>query len=633
MKKIFVFLLLISFVTVPQTKKEMRAIWLTNVDSNVLMTDKNIADAMDYLASIGINVVFPVVYNKGFTLYPSQIMDSLFQVPIWQPVTGRDPLQKVIIEAHRNGIEVIPWYEFGFSSSYSQNGGHIVSRFPHWAGKDRNGNLLVKNGFDWLAGTNPEVQDFMISLITEMLDNYDVDGVQGDDRLPAMPVEGGYDSVTVELYRAEHSGNNPPFDFRQSAWMRWRANNLNDFLARLRDTVKTRSEHLIISTSPSVFPWGYNEYLQDSKTWVENGLTDNFIPQLYRQTLQSYNLELNQALGYVPQNKRDIFFAGILAKSGSYVITPELLLDKVASNRSKNVMGETFFFYEGLRANNSANGNALGNAPYSEPALVPFRNGNIRRPKAEIVNEDDEGAVLTGNWQLFPIPGFKPNVYMTNSPNYASIEYYFDVPFDAWFDVYVYIYANTVNADNAPYTVYSSNDSTTLIVSQRDSKNAGWYKLTSVYLEKKNNHRLIKLHNTGVEAGKYIVADAAMIMINRKLSPDVVVTGVKENEIEKINPESFYLEQNYPNPFNPTTKIKFSIPKTDSPLPGGARGGLTTLKVYDILGREITTLVNEAKQPGIYEVEFNAEGLSSGVYYYQLITDGFVETKKMILLR
>jgi photosystem II stability/assembly factor-like uncharacterized protein len=98
-------------------------------------------------------------------------------------------------------------------------------------------------------------------------------------------------------------------------------------------------------------------------------------------------------------------------------------------------------------------------------------------------------------------------------------------------------------------------------------------------------------------------------------------------------PEKFSLEQNYPNPFNPTTKIKFTIQQTDNPLLGGARGGFVTLKVYDILGTEITTLINEEKPAGNYEVEFDARGLSSGTYFYKLITGNFVSVKKMLLMK
>jgi len=108
------------------------------------------------------------------------------------------------------------------------------------------------------------------------------------------------------------------------------------------------------------------------------------------------------------------------------------------------------------------------------------------------------------------------------------------------------------------------------------------------------------------------------------------LTNVKDNLIA----ENFKLYQNYPNPFNPTTKIRFTVPQD-------ARGERreVTLKIYDILGNEVTTLVNEEKPAGTYEVEFNSVGtsrglsLQSGVYFYRLLSGKFVETKKMLLLR
>ena len=96
---------------------------------------------------------------------------------------------------------------------------------------------------------------------------------------------------------------------------------------------------------------------------------------------------------------------------------------------------------------------------------------------------------------------------------------------------------------------------------------------------------------------------------------------------ETVQPFTFKLEQNYPNPFNPTTKIKYSIPV-------GANGhSPVLLKVYDVLGRKVATLVNEIKRPGEYEVEFNAAAFPSGVYFYQLKSGEFIQTKKMTLLK
>jgi hypothetical protein len=90
------------------------------------------------------------------------------------------------------------------------------------------------------------------------------------------------------------------------------------------------------------------------------------------------------------------------------------------------------------------------------------------------------------------------------------------------------------------------------------------------------------------------------------------------------------LEQNYPNPFNPDTTIKFFIPKLAS---SNRAAQNVSLKIYDILGRRVASLVNESKYPGSYEVKFNASNLRSGIYFYELIAGNFTQTKKMILMK
>ena len=99
---------------------------------------------------------------------------------------------------------------------------------------------------------------------------------------------------------------------------------------------------------------------------------------------------------------------------------------------------------------------------------------------------------------------------------------------------------------------------------------------------------------------------------------------------ENLINKSYALYQNYPNPFNPTTNFEFRIPA----LPAGKSNfEFVTLKVYDVLGKEITTLVNEEKPSGVYKINFEADNLSSGVYFYTLRAGNFVETKKMIFIR
>ncbi len=99
--------------------------------------------------------------------------------------------------------------------------------------------------------------------------------------------------------------------------------------------------------------------------------------------------------------------------------------------------------------------------------------------------------------------------------------------------------------------------------------------------------------------------------------------NISVKKISTTVPEMYLLNQNYPNPFNPTTKIRFAIPKS----------GLISLKVYDITGKEIATLIEDNLQPGTYEYEFNATGLSSGIYFYKLSSSEYTETKKMLLIK
>ena len=103
----------------------------------------------------------------------------------------------------------------------------------------------------------------------------------------------------------------------------------------------------------------------------------------------------------------------------------------------------------------------------------------------------------------------------------------------------------------------------------------------------------------------------------------VIITMINANNNTSIIPDKYSLSQNYPNPFNPVTRIKYDIPKQ----------GLVTMKIYDVLGRKVTELVNEVKVPGSYIVDFDGTNLSSGVYFYKLETGTFSDVKRMMLIK
>jgi hypothetical protein len=95
-------------------------------------------------------------------------------------------------------------------------------------------------------------------------------------------------------------------------------------------------------------------------------------------------------------------------------------------------------------------------------------------------------------------------------------------------------------------------------------------------------------------------------------------------------PLTFGLHQNYPNPLNPSTRIRFDLPAAQAGVSGS---GFVSLKVYDVLGRVVATLVNEELKPGSYEVTWDASAVASGVYFYRLKAGEFVETKRLVLMR
>ncbi len=130
-------------------------------------------------------------------------------------------------------------------------------------------------------------------------------------------------------------------------------------------------------------------------------------------------------------------------------------------------------------------------------------------------------------------------------------------------------------------------------------------------------------------------SDIAVAVYNNSIPP-VSVNTEKNSGLIK----DFKLSQNYPNPFNPSTTINYSIPKiTHTSIPSqegkerSDRGVLITLKVYDMLGKEVTTLVSKEQKPGNYKIVFNASNFSSGIYYYTLKTNNFSQTKTMILIK
>ena len=354
---------------------ELRGIRLTVAE---MKSRESIATAMQFLADHNFNVVFPPLWHNGATLYRSNTLKQTFGIEIDTAAAyvGRDPLAEIIEEAHKRNIAVIPWFESGLSL---QKGNQILGWRPDWAVRDRAGKVLVKNGSEWMNALHPEVQEFISSLVIEVAKNYNVDGIQGSDRMPAMPIEGGYDSLSQAFYADVHGGTPPPLDFREMHWKYWRAVRLNSFAQQLYWKVKALKPHAIVSWAVDTYPLALDENLQDWRSWVTLGVNgdtyaDWVHPQIKTVGIEEYklNLDLQKKESINITNTTRFMFPAIFLRQGGRSISAEELKEALRYNRYSGYNGEVISSYEELRTDNGKLAKAMLESYYKTPARLPF---------------------------------------------------------------------------------------------------------------------------------------------------------------------------------------------------------------------------------------------------------------------
>jgi uncharacterized lipoprotein YddW (UPF0748 family) len=326
----------------------IRGTWITNVASNVLLSPKNIKEAVMRCKQQGLNNIYVVVWNGGVTMYPSEITQSYIGIKQHPVYKNFDPIACIVKEGHLQGLKVHAWFEFGFSYAYKDTGSAWYRKYPYWAGRNYQARLLQKNGFYWWNALHPEVQAFMKKLVLEVVSKYPVDGIQGDDRLPAMPAEGGYDSTSLALYK-KATGKEAPGNGNEKDWLQWRADQLSEFAKDLYVAVKKANARCVVSWAPSIYPWSKEQYLQDWPAWLNGGYADYILPQLYRYDLTSYEKILKELSEQVSPEQKKKIFPGILTSLGNgYLIKEEMLQGVIRLNRQYGFEGECLFYYETL---------------------------------------------------------------------------------------------------------------------------------------------------------------------------------------------------------------------------------------------------------------------------------------------
>ena len=329
--------------------REIRGVWLTNIDSDVLFETDRTTEAIALLAEANFNTLYPTVWNWGYTLYPSKISEAFTGLALdpTPELQGRDILAEIVEQGHLKGMAVIPWFEFGFMAPADSE---LALRHPQWLTTREDGSTIWWEGDVhqrvWLNPLRPDVQEFMSDLIVEIVSNYDIDGIQLDDHF-GYPSEFGYDEYTVELYQKEHQGQLPPQNPKDRDWVRWRADKITAYVETLFHQIKQHNPRAIVSVSPNPQYFSLNSFLLDWYKWERKGLIEELIVQIYRDRNDSLIRELQQpeilaAKEHIPVG------IGILSGLKGRPVLWHKISKQVKIARDREFAGISFFFYESL---------------------------------------------------------------------------------------------------------------------------------------------------------------------------------------------------------------------------------------------------------------------------------------------
>ena len=372
--RFFVFAVLIfahSCCIASEMPQAIRGFWVPAPKyTKVMHSYQQIKNFVGLLDELNFNAIYLVSYAESKTIYKSKVLQKytgkqpLDSTSLLQPYIGKynsptnDPVKDLIVLAHQKGIKVFFWYEYGFMGDIKEmTSNHpLLANNPKFLALGNDGKPANYHQKDYYFNAfHPEVQQYLLELIKEGINLYpEVDGIQGDDRLPAMPKNSGYDEFTIAKYKKEHAGSAPPNDFNDTAWVNWRLDILNDFAGKLYKSVKAQNKNVMVSFAPNPFPWSKDNLMQDWPNWIKNKYCDLLVVQCYRYNADAYKATVTEANNIVKQsNPNQLFATGIiLMEGGNIKMTPELLKQQVQINRSLGINNEVYFYNQALENDN-----------------------------------------------------------------------------------------------------------------------------------------------------------------------------------------------------------------------------------------------------------------------------------------
>ena len=571
-------------------KREFRGEWVASVNnidwpSSKSRTPQQQRDEFVNIANqakaAGLNALLVQIRPSCDAFYPSSIepwSEWLTGQQNTAPSPYYDPLAFMIDETHKRGMEFHAWlnpYRAVFSSSSSVAYNHITMKQPGW--------VLTfpahSNPYKMLNPGLSESRAYVVSVILDIVRRYDVDGIHFDDYFYPYPYTGMdiKDSASYAPYKSEYSIGD------------WRRLNVNKLIQMIYDSIQVVKPRIKFGISPfgiyrPQIPPGisgmdaYTDIYCDPLQWLTAKKVDYIMPQLYWKTGGSQDYSLLMPWWASKTNGRHLYTGNAAYRMGETAFgSVSEILSQIKQNRQPGGAQGVVMYNSGTVTNNTSGlRDSLRTNHNRYPALpptMPWKDSIPPLNPSGLTATVLAGTSITLKWQ-------KP----TAAADGDTVKYYV---------IYRALVPDTIDFDDPRFIRAVMADASTQYVDAFTVPADAQYRYAVTACD--------KLHNESVAAARTTVA-----------------TGI---QIFAGDPTEYRLLQNYPNPFNPGTVISFTL----------AQAGYTTLKVYDLLGREVVVLVSGNEMPGGHTVEFNGSNLASGVYLYRLVSGSYAETKRMIL--
>lgn len=393
---------------------ESRGVWVTG---NYLSGGPTaIENLVENVASAHLNVIYIDVWYEGSTIYPSSV-DSTAGGPLQNPAfAGTDPLRTLIDIAHKHGIEVFAWFEYGFSVGHSNDSTNvppILRIHPDWAMVQRDTTKdFYHNQYGYFFAVDPSVTaaaNFAVGLYTECAKNYpDIDGIETDiENDTTMSY-----SDTARIRFMQETGSHDPLTLPSNdpTWLSWRRLQITNIVKRIYDGVKKINPDCVVSGAVPP-PWMANSTLEEWSDWADSGYIDLAEPMMYF-TLSDWDLSYPLWKHMVPSNF--YLYPGIsIAAAGGI----QNAITEIRSARQQGLQGETLWYYGYLQGNGYLG--SLRNSVYQSVTLPSHDD--------ILVDNATQGAFSTqGSWTLVN-GGYRGSYLVSTSSTSNSATYAFRI--------------------------------------------------------------------------------------------------------------------------------------------------------------------------------------------------------------